>query len=80
MCSVSSGTIKRCLQCFFARTHMLRLQLGDDRQLHATYNCSIIDIYIYIYIYQLELFDSHIIFLNIGFICIMDILNIWRVI
>ena len=57
---------------FFAGTDML--QLGDDGRFQATYDCSIIEIY------QLEPCDSHIIFLNNGFICIMDKLNIQRVI
>ena len=52
---------------FFAGTDVL--QLGDDRRFQATYDSSIIEIYF------LELFDSHIMFLNNGFICIMGMLN-----
>ena len=53
---------------FIAGTDVL--QLGGDGRFHATYDCSIIEIYI------LELFDCHIIFLNNCFICIMDRINI----
>ena len=45
-------------------------QLGDDGRFQVTYDCSIIEIY------RLGPLDSHIIFLNNGFICIVDMLNI----
>ena len=55
------------LTVFFAGTDVL--QLGGDGRIQATYDYSIIEIYL------LEPWDSHVIFLNNGFICIIDTLN-----
>ena len=56
------------LTVLFAGTDVL--QLGDDGRSQATYDCSITEIY------RLERFDSHIIYLNNGFIGILSRLNI----
>ena len=67
-CDSSSGAIMLGLQCF-SREQTCSISGGDGR-FQATYDCIVIEIN------RLEPCDSHIIFLNNGFICIMDMLNI----
>ena len=70
MCASSLRVIMRGLVCFSREHTCSNLMNGNDGRFRATYECSIIDIY------QLEPFDSHIVFLNNGLICIIDTLNI----